>query len=365
MKILFGVPDITHRELVNLEIEGINALIPDCQIIHYGPVNSKRGFINKTLITISSAFAIRSALKKGNYDLLFLNTAFDFTAILRDCFTLFVIRRQKARFFLKFHGADIVLLDNLTGYKKILVNWLIKTAHGAGVLSGMEKDAFLRRGFPEAKIFIVKNPVDPSIYKQDADFKTKRGLDNSTFVFFFCARFLPFKGLMDVLEAMRIIKEKFNNIHLFCLGDGPEMTKAQLFVKNNDLSSVVTFTGFIAETETRTYYSNSDAMVFPSSHEGFPMAVFQSLAAGIPIITTRISASADYLNEPDNVLWVEHGYPGQLVSAMERLLTDPGLVQRMRNNNFLKGGQFTTDRNALEYKGIFEKVIEDNQFIVN
>jgi glycosyltransferase involved in cell wall biosynthesis len=358
MKILFGVPDKTHRELVNLEIDGIKSLIPDCHTIHYGPVNSKRGFINKMLITISSAYAIRSELKKGKYDLLFLNTAFDFTAILRDCFTLFVNKGQRARSFLKFHGADIVLLEKLGGYKKILVNWLMKTADGVGVLSTMEKDAFLKRGYPEAKIFIVKNPVDPEIYIPKDDFKSNRGLDKRIFVFFFCARFLPFKGLMDVLEAVRIIKNKFQNIHLFCLGDGPEMTKAQLFVRSNDLTSVVTFTGFIPETETRTYYSNSDAMVFPSSHEGFPMAVFQSLAAGIPIITTRISASADYLKEPDNVLWVEHGYPDQLVTSMERLLTDRGLVESMRKNNLMKGGEFTTDKNAREYKSIFEVVIE-------
>lgn len=357
MKILFGVPFQTHRELVNLEIEGIKTLIPDCHIIHYGPVNSKRGLFNKTWITIKSAFSIRSALKKGNYDLLFLNTALDLNAILRDCFTLFVLNKHKTRFFLKFHGADIVLLENLAGYKKLLVNWIMKSAHGVGVLSTMEKNAFVTRGFPEKKVFIVKNPVNPSIYLKDAGFRRKKALDNKTFIFFFCARFLAFKGLMDVLEALRVVSKRFQNIHLYCLGDGPEMDKAQLFVKSNDLVSFVTFTGFIPECETRDYYSNADAMVFPSSHEGFPMAVFQSLAAGIPIITTRISASADYLSEPQNVLWVEHGNPDQIVISMERLLTDSRLVESMRKNNLLKGQQFTTDKNAVEYLAIFEKLI--------
>jgi glycosyltransferase involved in cell wall biosynthesis len=357
MKILFGVPDITHRELVNLEIAGIKELIPDCQTIHYGPVNSKRGILNKISITIGSAFSIKRALENNKFDLLFLNTAFDFTAILRDTCTLFVIRNQKTKFFLKFHGADIVLLGNLRGFKRIIINWMMKTAHGVGVLSTQEKNAFIKAGFPGSKIFIVKNPVNPHIYIKDEAFRKEKSLDDQTFIFIFCARFLPFKGLMDVLEAVRVIRIRFPKIHLFCVGDGPEMSKAQLFVKDNNLIPIVTFTGFIPETETRAYYTNADSIVFPSSHEGFPMAVFQSLAAGITIITTCIAASADYLDEPDNVLWVEHGNPGQIAIAMEKLLTDPILVEKMRSNNLLKSKQFTTEKNASEYLSIFEKII--------
>jgi glycosyltransferase involved in cell wall biosynthesis len=359
MKILFGVPYLNHRDLVSLEIDGIKNLISDCHTIHYGPVNSKSGFINKIRITVESAFSIKKALQKGKYDLLFLNTALDLNAILRDCFTMYIARRQKTKFFLKFHGADIVLLDSLSGYKKVLVDWLMKTAAGVGVLSTIERNAFLRRGYPVEKLFLVKNPVNPALYIKDEDFRINKELDSGTFIFIFCARFLPFKGLMDVLEAVRVVSKRFQKIHLFCIGDGPEMNRARQFVKINDLDPFVTFTGFIPESETRSYYTNADAMVFPSEHEGFPMAVFQSLAAGIPIITTRIAASADYLVEPDNVIWVEHGNPSQIATAMERLLKDPQLVSGMRNNNLLKSKQFTTDKNAGEYLSIFKKLTEE------
>lgn len=359
MKILFGIPDLTHRELANMEIDGIKALIPDCHTIHYGPVHSKRGFMNKIIITIKNAYSIKKALKNNKYDLLFLNTAFDFNAIVRDCITLFILKNQKTKFFLKFHGADIVLLKNLGGYKKMLVNWLLSTVHGIGVLSSEEKNAFLSRGFQEQKVFVVKNPINPALYVKDTNFRSKMALDHQTFIFIFCARFLPFKGMMDVLEALKIVRTRFQNIHLFCIGDGPEMNKAKLFVTHNDLNSFVTFTGFIAETETQYYYTNADALVFPSSHEGFPMVVFQSLAAGIPIITTRITAAADYLAEPDNVLWVEPHNPVQIAESMIKLLTDNALVNKMKSNNVIKAHQFTTDKNALEYLGIFETLIKN------
>jgi glycosyltransferase involved in cell wall biosynthesis len=358
MKILFTIPDIDHRELANLEIAGIKALIPDCDTIHYGPVHTKSGFMNKIIITIRNAYLIRKALKKNKYDLLFLNTAFSYNAIVRDCITLFILKKQKTKFFLKFHGANLDFLNNLGFYKKLLVNWLLNTAHGVGVLSSQEKNAFIIKGFPADKFFIVKNPVNPALYVKDINFKRRMGLADTIFVFIFCGRFLEFKGLMDVLKALKKVVSAFQNTHLFCIGDGPEMNKAQQFVIQNNLESFVTFTGFIKEIETRYYYSNADSLVFPSRREGFPMVVFQSLAAGMPIITTRITASADYLKEPDNVLWVEPHNPVLIAESMIRLLTDDALVNRMKSNNAIKAYQFTTDQNAPEYYGIFEKLVK-------
>lgn len=359
MKILFGIPDLTHRELADQEIAGIKTYIPGCHTIHYGPVHSKKGFINKILNTIKNAFSIKKALKNSKYDLLFLNTTFDFNAVIRDSITFFILKCRDTKIFLKFHGLDPALLNNTRWFKKLLSNWLLNSVHGLGVLSTEEKNALKARGLSGKKIFVVKNPVNPALYEKDDNFKNKMALDHQTFIFIFCARFLPFKGMMDVLEAVRIVKEKFPDIHLFCVGDGPEMSKAQLFVNSNDLNSFVTFTGFIAEIDTLYYYSNADALVFPSSHEGFPMAVFQSLAAGIAIITTRITASADYLTEPDNVLWVEPHNPVQIADSMIKLLTDNTLVNRMKSNNVMKAHQFTADKNALEYLVIFETLIKN------
>lgn len=358
MRILFGVPDRMHRELVDLEIEGLKNLKLECDTVHYGPNSSKNGSINKIVNLLINAIRIDNALRKTKYDFLFLNTAFDRNAIIRDFITLYILKPFKTKVFLKFHGSDLELLAKLNWWQKKLVIWLFENTNSIGVLNIEERIAFIKRGYPEDKLFVVKNPINPSLYIRDQNFKTRLGLSNQTFVFFFCARFLPFKGMMDVLEALAIIRKNFHNIHLLCIGDGPDMEKAQLFVMNNDLKSFVTFTGFIAEIETRYYYSNADALVFPSGHEGFPMVVFQSLAAGIPIITTRISASADYLKEPGNCLWVEYKNPQSIANAMNRILTDQNIRTRMSINNRLLSQQFTTNNNALEYKGIFEKLIK-------
>ena len=163
---------------------------------------------------------------------------------------------------------------------------------------------------------------------------------------------------MDTLNAFLNIQNKKQPVHLICIGDGPEMNKARLFVKTHNLEDQVTFTGYIPEIEIRPYYSNAEALVFPTYHqEGFPMVVFQSLAAGMPIITTQIRAAADYLTEPDNVLWVEPKNPVSIAGAMNKLLKDKVTRIKMSNNNKLLSQQFTTNKNAIEYKRIFEVLL--------
>lgn len=125
MQILFGIPDETHRELANLEINGIKALNPDCHTIHYGPVQSKRGFINKIIFTLKNAFLIKRALKERQYDVLFLNTTFDFNAVIRDSITFYIIRPKHVKVFLKFHGLDPALVTSHKLYKTKLADWLL------------------------------------------------------------------------------------------------------------------------------------------------------------------------------------------------------------------------------------------------
>lgn len=358
MNILLGVPDRMHRELADLEIEGIKTLIPNCNTIHYGPYDSKEN-TNRIFNTIRNAFKIRKALFRNEYDLLFLNTAFDRNAILRDSITLLILKFLKTKIFLKFHGTDLLLLNNINWWQKKLVIWLFNNANGLGMLSSEEKDAFIKKGFSEKKIFVVKNPIDPSLYIKDEKFKSALGLPDKTFVFIFCGRFIPQKGLMDTLNALLILKkEERLPVHLICIGDGPDMKMARSFVEDHMLIDQVTFTGFIPEKDIRPYYSNADALVFPTYHqEGFPMVVFQSLAAGLPIITTRIRAAADYLKEPKNVLWVEPKNPISIEFAMKKLLINHNVRIQMCNNNKLLSEQFTTNNNAIEYNRIFKKIL--------
>lgn len=118
------------------------------------------------------------------------------------------------------------------------------------------------------------------------------------------------------------------------------------------------FTGTLSEAEVAPYYCGSDVLVFPTYHaEGFPMSVFQSVAAGLGIVTTRVRACADYLSEPDHCLFVPPRDPPALERALDRLLGDAALFAAMRRNNRALAARFERRTVAREFGGIYTQLL--------
>ena len=107
----------------------------------------------------------------------------------------------------------------------------------------------------------------------------------------------------------------------------------------------------------KEFYANADILVLPTYHqEGFPMAVFQAVAAGLPVITTRIRASADYLEEPENCLWTAPNDPAMLAERIVMLARRPDLRAAMGTANRALGTCFTEDRVAAEFRDLYGRL---------
>ena len=116
--------------------------------------------------------------------------------------------------------------------------------------------------------------------------------------------------------------------------------------------------GFIPEQEVVSYYANCDILVFPTYFpEGFPMALFNAVGAGMPVITTKIRAANDYLTEPENCLWVKSRAADDVVTAIHKLLESAKLMAEMSMNNKVKAKVFARDQVAAELAAIFNEVI--------
>ena len=86
------------------------------------------------------------------------------------------------------------------------------------------------------------------------------------------------------------------------------------------------------------------------------MVIFNAAAAGLPIITTRIRAAADYLREPENCLWVEPKRPSQLAEAIVSLLSKPDERERMGLHNRLLAERFSAEIVTREYLESYERI---------
>ncbi|MGI9067502.1 MAG: glycosyltransferase family 4 protein [Pyrinomonadaceae bacterium] len=330
----------------------------DEEIYVYGEKLSRTTFVNRVNRVLRAALRLRRKLESGPFDLLHLNSSFDSRALLRDVVTCAIVGRR-TKIFIKFHGSDADLLNTNNRPRKFLVRRLLSRADGIAVLSTEERQNFVSAGWAEEKFFLVKNVVDRNFSEGNGTFNSRHGLPAEVSPLLFIARFIPAKGLLDVIRACGLLRDGGQKCVLFCIGDGPARAEAEVEVARLNLKDQVRFTGFIPEKQTAEFYVNSSILVLPTYHiEGFPMTVFYAVAAGMPIITTRIRGAADYLEEPENCLWVEPRDPAMLAEKIALLLNNQEMREAMSLSNRKLAGHFSAKLVTREYLQAYRTVID-------
>jgi glycosyltransferase involved in cell wall biosynthesis len=165
------------------------------------------------------------------------------------------------------------------------------------------------------------------------EFRKKYALDESKFKVLFVGRIVREKGVFTLLESIPMISCAADCQFVF-VGDGPDLKALQQKAEALQVTDYVRFPGFIPDQECDHFYANADILAFPTFfNEGFPMALFKSVAAGLPAVTTRIRAAKDYLTSPENVLWVDGESPESVAKAINVLYGDHALRKAMSKNN--------------------------------
>ena len=114
------------------------------------------------------------------------------------------------------------------------------------------------------------------------------------------------KGQLLLLDAMRALKERGENLHLVLAGDGEMRPELERFIERHGLQDRVSITGWISSERVRQELLAARAMVLPSFAEGLPVVIMEAMALGRPVVTTSIAGIPEL---------VRHGTDGWLVPA--------------------------------------------------
>ena len=103
----------------------------------------------------------------------------------------------------------------------------------------------------------------------------------------------------------------------------------------SDLPANARLMGQLPQAELAELYRAADVFVLPSEGEGFPLAVQEALASGLPVITSDNAAIRETLGE-DTALLVERE-PGAVRAAIRALLNDPARCAATRRSRAQAG----------------------------
>ena len=116
------------------------------------------------------------------------------------------------------------------------------------------------------------------------------------------------------------------------------------WVEERDVGSRVKFIGIVPEENLPSLYRGATALVFPSLYEGFGLPIVEAMACGTPVITSNTTAMPEVAG--DAALLVDPRSVEQISRAMEQIVTDTSLRQRLRDKGFRQARQFRWSKTA-------------------
>jgi L-malate glycosyltransferase len=153
------------------------------------------------------------------------------------------------------------------------------------------------------------------------------GIDERAIVFGYVGRLVPIKDLGTLVLAFARLLDAMPCAYLLIAGDGPVRPEIEALITQRKLGGGVRLLGW--REDLAPLYATIDVCVLSSRNEGTPVAIIEAMAAGRPVVATRVGGVPDVVEEEATGLLAPPGDVEALAAAMQRLAGDAELRRTM------------------------------------
>jgi glycosyltransferase involved in cell wall biosynthesis len=251
------------------------------------------------------------------------------------------------------HSADFHLFyDELPQIIKAGLSWSFCKSTRFIVLSHSWKKFYMENfGLEEDQVTVLPNPVElPK--------KNIRQINSEKVTFLFLGRIGKRKGVFDLIAAVAAIPlAQRQKVELIIAGDG-EREKARELIKELNLISQIKVLDWLDEAQRDLLLAKVDVFVLPSYNEGLPMALLEAMSWGLPVITTPVGGIPELITSAENGLLVTPGSVDELSVAMQSLIIDQELQQRLGVNARESVKSFDIKDYVIHLSAIYRSVLK-------
>ncbi|MAR84586.1 MAG: glycosyltransferase family 1 protein [Cytophagia bacterium] len=201
----------------------------------------------------------------------------------------------------------------------------------------------------------VFNPNTISL-KVKNKLKLKLKIKKNDFVFIYVGRIVKDKGINELIYSFKSLLKEFKSIKLLLIGPfednlDPIDKKHKNYIFNN---KNIIYLGY--KDDVRPYLSISNLFVFPSYREGFPNALLQASAMGLPCIATNINGCNEIIYDNYNGSLINSKSKKLLYSKMRKYLIDKDYYKKMKLNTY------KTIKDKFDRKDFLKKLLKEYNF---
>lgn len=223
----------------------------------------------------------------------------------------------------------------LTPMQKRVQRYACQLADCVLVNADAVRDWLVADGYNPSNIVVIRNGVDLSRFAVPPArdrIRHELGLAASTPLVAVVGRLARFKGLEQFLQAAAILAPQFPAAMFLVVGETAPMETAYLTALKAQAARLgiagrVIFTGI--RSDVPELLSSVDVAVMPSLNEALSNVLLESMAAGAPLVATRVGGTPEALSDGECGLLVPPGDAAALATGVARLLNDPTLAARL------------------------------------
>ena len=279
----------------------------------------------KILVALKSFGDFFRLLVTGRVKIVHVHTSSRGSFWRKSCFILPAVALKRPVIFHLHSGEfDRFYHDECGVIAKSIVRYVLNHSTRIVVLSG-----YWRNKVSE----ISKNPSIVPILNPIEDMPAvDESLERDPATLLYLGRLVESKGIYLLLDAVAKTCDEFPDLRLLCAGSG-DTEKVKAAAEELGIAQRVELLGWVEGDAKQALLESSTIFLLPSFAEGLPMSVLESMAAGLPVIATRVGGIPDVLADGSEGLIVPPGDAAALAKAIRLLLGDEKLRTEMESRS--------------------------------
>ena len=216
-------------------------------------------------------------------------------------------------------------------------------------------------GFPDRSVGVILNGVDLSPYvdcrRDRSAVRAEIGLGADDFVLILVARLVPVKDHSTALRTLKRLLGQRGDVRLVIVGDGSEASRLAGAVESQGLSPYVRMLG--RRDDVPRLFGASDLAILTSLSEGIPLSLIEAMAAGLPVVATRVGGVPEVVVEGETGHLAPAGDDAALSGHVLDLIADPASRARLGEAGRERAhALFSEDAMCSAYDEVYRSMIE-------
>lgn len=280
--------------------------------------------LNKVRFLFNSLGEVGKIADEWKPDLVYITPSSWDWGFYRDYLTVRILKKKGCKVVAHYHNKGVGWFME-RWYNKILYASFFKNIKTVFLTKGLSAD--FQQYLKSDQIYICPNGIERLVPENDIKLAHER------FNFMFLSNMMEEKGVLVLLEACRILREKGLEFRCTYVGKWSDVTENYFNAKLKEyaLTDCVSAVGAKYGADKVEYFQKADCFVFPTFYHGecFPLVLLEAMSFGVPCISTNEGGIPDLLDDGINGFVVERKNEVALADAMARMLNDKIATQTM------------------------------------